>query len=283
MSSKFQIVKSQILILLAFSAFTFADDPKPAPFTEKIKGTLLKFEMIPIPGGKFVFSPDGKQPPREVEIKPFFMAKTECTWREYEVFYLQLDLPESQRRLTKDADAIGRPSPPHGVPDHSWGRDNRPVLHTSYHAGVKYCEWLSEKTKRKYRLPTEAEWEYACRAAALTNQLDKKTILEMAWCKDNSANEDFNGDETTHEIATKNPNAFGLHDMLGNVGEWCTPMTGKIPVIRGGTYLDKAKDIHCGTRSVYKIEWQLQDSQDPKSKWWMSDGPFCGFRVICEQ
>ena len=156
------------------------------------------------------------------------------------------------------------------------------MLHTTYNAGDKYCLWLSQKTGRKYRLPTEAEWEYACRAGALTHQLDKQAILDVAWCKDNSKNADADGDETTHQVATKKPNAFGLYDMLGNVGEWCTPMAGKVPVIRGGTYLVTANDINCGTRTPYVPEWQARDSQDPKSKWWMSDGPFCGFRVICE-
>jgi formylglycine-generating enzyme required for sulfatase activity len=282
MNLKSQILKFQILILLTLPTLIFADNPKPASFTEKVKGTLVKFDMLPIPGGKFVFSPDGKETPREVEIKPFFMGKTEITWRQYETWYLQLDLPEKDRKLHKDFDAIGRPSQPYGVPDHSWGRDNMPVLHTTYNAGVKYCEWLSTKTGRTYRLPTEAEWEYACRAGALTPQVDPKALLEMAWCKDNSKNEAADGDPTTHEVATKKPNAFGLYDMLGNVGEWCTPLAGKVPVIRGGTYLTKAKDMHCGTRAPYVPEWQANDSQDPKSKWWMSDGPFCGFRVICE-
>src|SRR2546421_7347310 len=276
--------------IVSFSRLAFAADKKPptsgtvgfSPFTDRVKGTLVKFEMLPIPGGKFVFSPDAKESPREVEIKSFWMAKTETTWDQYQTWYLQLDLPEKDQKLVKDFDAMARPSPPHGVPDHSWGIEGWPALHTSYNAGVKYCAWLSQKTGRNYRLPTEAEWEYACRAGALTPQVDRKTVLEVAWCKENSQNDEANGDETTHQLATKKPNAFGLYDMLGNVGEWCIPMAGKVPVIRGGTYLDKAKDIHGGARKVYVPEWQTQDSQNPKSKWWMSDGPFCGFRVICE-
>ncbi|HEV8604214.1 MAG TPA: SUMF1/EgtB/PvdO family nonheme iron enzyme [Tepidisphaeraceae bacterium] len=256
--------------------------PKMEPYIERIKGTLTRFDMLPIPGGKFVFSADGKETPKEVEIKPFFMAKTEITWDQYDTFLLQRDLPEKDRKLLKDRDAEARPSPPHGTPDHSWGHEQHPLLHSSYNAGVKYCEWLSQKTGRKYRLPTEAEWEYAARAGAAEQKPEKKTVLEIAWSKDNSKSEDFDNDETSHEVATKKPNAFGLHDMLGNVGEWCTPLAGKVPVIRGGTYLDPASQIGWATRTIYTSEWQMRDSQDPKSKWWMSDGPFCGFRVICE-
>jgi formylglycine-generating enzyme required for sulfatase activity len=254
------------------------------PYTEHIPKTLTKFDMVPIKGGKMLFSEDGKKEPTEVEIKPFWMAKTECTWREYETFYLQLDLPEKERRLTKDADGIGRPSPPHGTPDHSWGRDGYPVLHTSYHAGMKYCEWLSQKTGKKYRMPTEVEWEYACRAGepGPAQKLDKDKVLEMAWVKENSENDEHHKDNTTHPVATKKPNAFGLYDMLGNVGEWCTQASGKERILRGGTYMDKAAIISPTLRVPFNPEWQAQDSQDPKSKWWMSDGPFCGFRVVRE-
>src|SRR5438128_5847302 len=136
-----------VAILLSSINLALAAESKPptsgpvgfSPFTDRVKGTLVKFEMIPIPGGKFVFSPDGKETPREIEIKPFWMAKTETTWDQYETWYRQLDLPEKDRKLVKDFDAITRPSPPHGVPDHSWGHEGWPALHTSYNAGVKYC------------------------------------------------------------------------------------------------------------------------------------------------
>ena len=104
-----------------------------------------------------------------------------------------------------------------------------------------------------------------------------KATDDTAWTSENSPN------QSTQPVGKKKPNAFGLYDMLGNVGEWCTPMAGKAPVIRGGTYLVTANDINCGTRAPYVPEWQARDSQDPKSKWWMSDGPFCGFRIVCDQ
>src|SRR5437867_7104527 len=135
-----------ITCVISFTAVAVAADKKTpttgpvgfSSYVERVPKTLVKIEMFPIPGGKFVFSPDGKESPREVEIKPFWMSKTEITWRQYETWYLQLDQPEKDRKLYKDFDAIARPSQPYGVPDHGWGRDERPVLHTTYYAGDKY-------------------------------------------------------------------------------------------------------------------------------------------------
>src|SRR5256885_12404004 len=95
--------------IVFFTVLTLAAESKPpisgpvgfSPFTDRVKGTLVKFEMLPIPGGKFVFSPDGKETSREVEIKSFWMAKTETTWDQYETWYRQLDLPEQDRNLLK--------------------------------------------------------------------------------------------------------------------------------------------------------------------------------------
>src|SRR6185295_8822647 len=116
-----------ILIVVLFSTchIAIAADTKPpttgpvgfAPYVERVPKTLVKIEMVPIPAGKFVFSADGKEAPREIEIKRFWIAKTEITWDQYQTWYRQLDLPEGERKLLKDFDAIARPSPPHGVPD----------------------------------------------------------------------------------------------------------------------------------------------------------------------
>src|SRR4051812_40067375 len=108
-----------IVLLFCICRLTLAADTKPpttgpvgfAPYVESVPKTLVKIEMLPIPAGKFVFSPDGKEEPREVEIKRFWMAKTEITWDQYQTWYRQLDLPENERKTLKDFDAIARPSP----------------------------------------------------------------------------------------------------------------------------------------------------------------------------
>jgi formylglycine-generating enzyme required for sulfatase activity len=283
-----------ITSIVSFSGLVFAADKKPPTtgpvgfekFTERVPGTLVKFEMLPIPAGKFLFSPDAKSTPQVVEIKRFWMAKYECRWLDYDAYWLQLDLPEKDRLFLKgkDADAISRPSKVYDAPQRGWGsEEGQPALHTSLKAGAKYCEWLKSKTGRNYRMPTEAEWEYACRAGGELIHFDKKTIMDMAWCAENSGEGNEAGEATTHPAGQKKPNAWGLYDMLGNVGEWCTPTAGKVPILRGGTFLDPAKELHCGKRAPFVEEWQFKDSQDPKGTWWLSDAPFAGFRVVCDE
>jgi len=142
----------------------------------------------------------------------------------------------------------------------------------TYHAAEQFCVWLSEKTGRKYRLPTEAEWEHACRGGEEGHQDD---LDEVAWYEDNA-------DDKTHPVGKKKPNGYGLHDMLGNAGEWAKAMDGT-PVLCGGTFLDPAEDVSCDTRAVQDATWNQTDPQTPKSTWWLSDGPMVGFRVVCEE
>jgi formylglycine-generating enzyme required for sulfatase activity len=143
----------------------------------------------------------------------------------------------------------------------------------TYASAAKFCEWLSKKTGKKYRLPTETEWAWAARAGG--KDPEKPANLQaIAWYWDNA-------DDKTQPVATKNPNALGIHDMLGNVWEWTTA-TGGGGVVRGGSYRDKATNVHVGARAVYSPSWQTTDPQNPKSKWWLSDAPFIGFRVVCE-
>jgi formylglycine-generating enzyme required for sulfatase activity len=243
---------------------------------QEIAGTLVKFEMRPVPGGRFSMA-DPARPGtmRQVEVKPFWIGKTEVTWDEYDIYVFRLDLSEEQK--AGGVDATSRPSKPYGAPDRGFGHQGYAALGMTFGAAESYCRWLSARTGRKYRLPTEAEWEYACRAGASTVPGNNKTLLDkIAWYWDNA-------DDKTHAVAGKASNVFGIHDMLGNVAEWCAGMGAEgAPVVRGGSFNDPADRVHSSARVLQTPAWNATDPQNPKSRWWLSDGPFVGFRVVCE-
>ncbi len=268
-----------LLLLLISAAPTSSPDQTTAsgtslkPYTEKIEGTLVQIEMVPIPSGKIDFSLDGKPPFKTIEIKSFWIAKTECTWDQYDTFYLQLDLPERQRRWLHGADAKTRPSSPYVNPDCDFGHAAHPAINLTAHAGKMYCQWLSKMTGRKYRLPTPAEWEYACRAGAD----EVRATDDTAFTSENSPN------QSTQPVAKKKPNAFGLYDMLGNVGEWTITQDGKNEFLCGGHFLQSAKKITSATREPFNPAWQIRGQPNAPSKWWLSDGQIAGFRVVREE
>jgi formylglycine-generating enzyme required for sulfatase activity len=157
------------------------------PYTETIPGTSIKFEMVPVPGGTFrMGSPAGEAgraddegPQHEVTIRPFYMGKLEVTWDEYDQFAFSLDIAKErpqgdaskQTSAGKQApvvDAVTRPTPPYADESFGYGKGRQPAISMTHHAAVEYCRWLSQKTGKTYRLPTEAEWEYACRAGSKT-------------------------------------------------------------------------------------------------------------------
>ena len=246
-----------------------------AAYTENIPGTVVKFEMVPVPGGTYTINDPKTGKPKQVTIKPFYIGKTEVTWDEFDVFVHKLDAPDTQK--TGGADAVSRPSKPYGAVDRGYGHKGYPAISMSYLSAQKYCEWLSAKTGKKYRLPTEAEWEYACRAGVLPAGpiTDSELLDKLAWHWGNS-------EDKTHKVGTKQPNAWGIHDMLGNVAEWCQPMDDQVPVVRGGSFYDNPDQVHPTARKKYTPDWQMNDPQNPKSQWWLTDAPFVGFRVVCE-
>ncbi len=249
---------------------------KPKVFVQEIPGTTVKFELVFIPDGEFVFAdPTKGGQKRKVKVKGFWLGRTEVTWDEYDVFLYKLDLTEDEEEET---DAYARPSRPYGAPDMGWGHHGYPAINIHYQAAEQYCRWLSYKTKRKFRLPTEIEWEYACRAGSVWEAApfkDKALLDRLAWFANNSQNK-------TNPVAQKQPNPWGLYDMLGNVAEWCQGVDGK-PVVRGGSFKDPADKVHPGAREPFNPEWQASDPNQPKSKWWLTDAPFVGFRVLCEE
>ena len=239
------------------------------PFTLTLPGSVVKLEMIAIPGGNVTVG--GKR----MAVKPFWIASTETTWEAFDVFTASGAPSPAYDQTKYPADAVARPSKSYILPDLGWGHHGYPVINVSILSATMFCRWLSTQTGKKYRLPTEAEWEYACRAGndksakPTAPQLDK-----LAWDSDNS-------DNKSHPVGKKLPNAWKLYDMLGNVGEWAMDADNK-PLLCGGTFLDKPEQVTPEARQRQTPEWQATDPQLPKSRWWLADGKFVGFRVVCE-
>jgi formylglycine-generating enzyme required for sulfatase activity/nitrate/TMAO reductase-like tetraheme cytochrome c subunit len=299
-------------------------------FTEYIPGSSVSFEMVAIPGGTYSmgspedepFRENDEGPVREVSISPFFMAKVEVTWDEYLAFYSQT---AAQGKTTDtyirspgpEVDAISGPTSPYGAPDQGWGKGNMPAITMTHQAAEVYCQWLSQVTGKKYRLPTEAEWEYAARGGTSTPYFfegDPKRFVRQGF-----RNKLFGVDTTginsfviyaENSMARSNPpssiqpNPYGLLNMLGNVAEFCSdwyspetyadypegtlqdpagPPSGEEYVIRGGSYLDDAARVRSASRDFTRSgPWLKTDPQIPKSVWWYSDCAHVGFRVVCE-
>ena|SRR5688572_11422371 len=284
------------LTFFAIVGVSVAEEKKPAApggtpraferYVEKIPGTLVEFEMVPVPAGSIEYR-IGKGEPQQADVKRFWIGKAEVTFDEFDIFRLGLDIPEAERATTMGklsdkslGDARTRPSPAYGDPSWGFGQRGYPALSMSCLNAKRYCEWLSQKTGKKYRLPTEVEWEYACRAGA-TNKPTADELEKVAWHAENSPT-DAHPLGQTHPAGKKAANAWGIHDMLGNAWEWCTSVDGK-PVARGGAWNTPPGSIHPGARYT-KIElWSIGDSQEPKSGFWHTNGDCIGFRIVCEE
>jgi formylglycine-generating enzyme required for sulfatase activity len=287
--------------------YPIVEDAKHKAYTEKVEDKF-SFDMVPIPGGTFLMgSPDSEKgrnenegPQRPVAVKPFWMAKLETAWDEYDVYWENRPKgppprPDIGKKPDKLPDAITSPTPPYDDPTFGYGKKGFPVIAVTHHAAMEYCRWLSEKTGKAYRLPTEAEWEWACRAGAAGDDLSK--LGDIAWYEKNS-------DDSPHPVGKKKPNAWGLHDMYGNVAEWCLdsykkdfygtlakdkisimpfnpPTEDRYPdVVRGGSWNDPPENCRSAIRRFSDKKWLKRDPQRPQSIWWMTDADWVGFRVV---
>lgn len=231
------------------------------PYTQRLAGSTVEFDMLPIPASA---DPDAPMP-------AFWMAKTETTWELFDIFVYGLDGDDPAQTA-----AVSRPSKPYIPPDRGFGHNGYAVISVSSRSAREFCKWLSLRTGRDYRLATEDQWEYACHAgsdSAYCCTDDPDQLDEHAWYKANAKN-------TPHAVATRTPNAWGLCDMHGNVAEWVIGRDGT-PVTKGGSYLDTPEKLRCDARAKQSWRWNESDPQIPKSQWWLADGPFVGFRIVC--
>ncbi len=197
-----------------------ATEAEMKPYAEPIEHTELKIEMVPIPGGTFVMgSPESEAdrnedegPQHEVKVSPFWIGKFEITWDQYDTWGEQMD--QLRRKMMSVAptprdvlvDGISKPTEPYTDMSFGMGRGSYPAICMTQHAARTYCKWLTAKTGRYYRLPTEAEWEYACRAGTTTAYSfgdDPDELEDYAWFYDNS-------DDQYQEVGQKQPNPWGL-------------------------------------------------------------------------
>lgn len=302
-----------------------------ADFTERIPGTGVSFVMRALPAGDFTigsprnepFGNANERPQKRVAVSRFFMGETEVTWDQYWAFYAETMsegriAPEEiyARNSDPDIDAVSGPTPPFGNPEQGWGGGQRPAITMTHYAAETFCRWLSMKTGKTYRLPTEAEWEYAARGGTQTpyffegspKRFTSKGFWRGIFGADTTvinsyAIYEMNGGSRTQEPSRVKANPFGLRNTLGNVWEYTSdryaedafetlpddavdpkgPATGTEYVIRGGMYADDASGIRSAVRaSTRHDEWLRTDPQQPKSIWWYSDMKGIGFRVVCE-
>jgi len=254
---------------LTCAAFAVSQDGEMKAYTEAIPKSTAKIEMQPIRGGEMTIKGE------KVTVKPFYMAKFETTWEVFDAF-LASGAPSKPYDQTKfAADAVARPSKSYILPDLGWGHKGYPVINVSSTTVEMFCRWLSQTTGKKYRVPTEQEWEFAAREGVDgPSSMDAATLEKSAWYATNAKG-------MTRGVGKKAPNKLGLYDMIGNVGEWATTATGEW-ILCGPTFRDTAKASTPQERKKYDIKWQESDPQLPKSRWWLSDGAFCGFRLVCE-
>ncbi len=295
------VKRSFACLLFIFSSLFCTAQNEFKVYEQTVPGSAFKFKMVPLKEGDFTIGSPASEKKRDADegpqqplhISAFWMAAFEVTRDELDVF-----LKDETTSQNADVDAITRPSPQYI--DFSWGMGKEggyPANSLSQYGALMYCRWLYQKTGIFYRLPTEAEWEYACRAGSTTTYFfgnDSSQLDQYAWYEKNS-------EDKFHKVGEKKPNAWGLYDMLGNVMEWTLdhyeeygltrsavktdpfvkPNPSRYPkTLRGGGFTETATELRSANRYQSDPYWNRRDPQIPKSKWWLTDARSVGFRIV---
>lgn len=298
-------VKNGILIFALMATTIVANAQiKHERYIQKLEGIELGFSMEVIPGGVFMMGSNERDKPDEnplhqVELDPFWMSTYEIVWDLYEPFiYKDLEQTLVTDSVASEVDAVTRPTKPYLDMTFGMGKEGHPALGMTHYNAIQFCKWLYMRTGVFYRLPTEAEWEYACRAGSTKVYFfgdDVKQLEQYAWFAENS-----NGE--TAPVGQKKPNAWGLYDMMGNVAEWtydqyipdyyqqfaenkiknpvAVPTTLYPHSVRGGSFESQADELRSAARMASDPIWKQLDPQIPKSNWWFPEAPFVGLRIV---
>lgn len=284
------------LLFIFFLSLSLTDLNSQDSLIQNIPGTNFGFKMKLLPGGEFKVGDK-----TNVLLDAIYIGIHEVTFDEFNCFRERdQDNDESANVAAPyKADAVSRPTPQYVNLTFGMGdRGGFPMVSTTQQGAMRYCKWLYDKTGRFFRLPTEAEWEYACRAGTTTKYFfgdDASKLGDYAWYYENA-------DDKYHKVGTKLPNPWGLYDMLGNVAEWTSddfrenyyeilatqkenpwmiPAKKHSRTVKGGAYVD---DDPLNLLPTYRLKsvpkWQVRDPQIPKSKWWNTDSPYVGFRLV---
>ena len=300
-----QSVRALILLSLTLPAYGQAEF---SAFTQTIPDTDQSIAMVPVAGGSFTMGSPESEPGRDasegpqhkVTVADFWMGQYEINWQQYELFVYRdeesFNKLSSQQQLDALAiDGVTGATAPYVEMSYGMGKDGYPAVNVTQYAALQYARWLSAKTGRFYRLPTEAEWEYACRAG---------TDTPWSFGSDAKAAEDYsvfnaNSENRYAKTGSRKPNPWQLYDMHGNVAEWTLDQfdpgfyassDGDNPwnqadelyprVVRGGSFRDPVEQTRCAARRPSAANWKERDPQIPRSNWWLTNAPFVGFRLV---
>jgi|TARA_B110000908_G_scaffold36947_1_gene44324 formylglycine-generating enzyme required for sulfatase activity len=300
------VIHKRITDYQAIKNKTHDNQPQPfAAYQEKLISGA-QFEMLPVKAGSFTWKGNKEGDSLEVTLSPFWMGKAEVTWDEYDPF-MNNEIPRqkdgsvvdfARAQITNDIDFLARPTPPYHPMTFGMPREGHPAISMTQHAANKYCQWISYQTGHFYRLPTEAEWEYACRAGSKTKYTwgdNPEEAEQYAW---------FGGDAASqyHAPGKKKPNAWGFVDMHGNAQEWTLDQyvpdrrayfgkdkvhnpwikaTKSYPhVTKGGYWKQPLEEITADKRIPSEPEWKILDPQEPRSLWYFTSVQWIGMRLV---
>lgn len=225
-----------------------------AAYYVTLPGGTERIEMREVPGGRI----------GDETVAGFAISTTEVTWDAFDLFLYESDAAE--------VDGISRPTKPYITVDRGFGHEGYPALSMSAKGAKAFCDWLSLRTGQPFRLPTTSEWQLACLAGTDGPYGFDGALEDHAWFAENSG-------RRTHRVGTREPNGWGLHDMNGNVAEWCVTGDGGA-IVAGGSYLDDRDGVRFDASQRPQAAWNASDPQIPKSPWWLADASFVGLRVV---